>query len=46
MIGDATVTITHRYTPKDQLKIHTQLADIVIVAAGNVVLPVVADVEI
>uniref|UniRef100_A0A6J0VE04 Bifunctional methylenetetrahydrofolate dehydrogenase/cyclohydrolase 2, mitochondrial n=1 Tax=Pogona vitticeps TaxID=103695 RepID=A0A6J0VE04_9SAUR len=32
--GDATVTITHRYTPKDQLKIHTQLADIVIVAAG------------
>lgn len=33
--GDATVTITHRYTPKEQLKIHTQLADIVIVAAGN-----------
>ncbi|XP_060637322.2 bifunctional methylenetetrahydrofolate dehydrogenase/cyclohydrolase 2, mitochondrial isoform X2 [Anolis sagrei] len=32
--GDATVTITHRYTPKDQLKIHTQLADIIIVAAG------------
>ncbi|XP_051650483.1 bifunctional methylenetetrahydrofolate dehydrogenase/cyclohydrolase 2, mitochondrial-like isoform X3 [Manacus candei] len=32
--GDATVTITHRYTPKEQLKIHTQLADIVIVAAG------------
>ncbi|CAI5789860.1 bifunctional methylenetetrahydrofolate dehydrogenase cyclohydrolase 2 [Podarcis lilfordi] len=32
--GDATVTIAHRYTPKDQLKIHTQLADIVIVAAG------------
>ncbi|XP_032091797.1 probable bifunctional methylenetetrahydrofolate dehydrogenase/cyclohydrolase 2 [Thamnophis elegans] len=32
--GDATVTITHRYTPKDQLMIHTQLADIVIVAAG------------
>ncbi|XP_053217805.1 bifunctional methylenetetrahydrofolate dehydrogenase/cyclohydrolase 2, mitochondrial isoform X4 [Podarcis raffonei] len=31
--GDATVTIAHRYTPKDQLKIHTQLADIVIVAA-------------
>ncbi|XP_047930426.1 bifunctional methylenetetrahydrofolate dehydrogenase/cyclohydrolase 2, mitochondrial isoform X2 [Anser cygnoides] len=31
--GDATVTITHRYTPKEQLKIHTQLADIVIVAA-------------
>ncbi|KAM9030453.1 bifunctional methylenetetrahydrofolate dehydrogenase/cyclohydrolase 2, mitochondrial isoform 6-T6 [Ara ararauna] len=33
--GDATVTITHRYTPKEQLKIHTQLADIVIVAAGQ-----------
>ncbi|XP_013914434.1 PREDICTED: probable bifunctional methylenetetrahydrofolate dehydrogenase/cyclohydrolase 2 isoform X3 [Thamnophis sirtalis] len=33
--GDATVTITHRYTPKDQLMIHTQLADIVIVAAGS-----------
>ncbi|XP_026573093.1 probable bifunctional methylenetetrahydrofolate dehydrogenase/cyclohydrolase 2 isoform X1 [Pseudonaja textilis] len=32
--GDATVTITHRYTPKEQLMIHTQLADIVIVAAG------------
>lgn len=29
------MTITHRYTPKEQLKIHTQLADIVIVAAGN-----------
>uniref|UniRef100_A0A8C5P6B8 Methylenetetrahydrofolate dehydrogenase (NADP+ dependent) 2 like n=1 Tax=Leptobrachium leishanense TaxID=445787 RepID=A0A8C5P6B8_9ANUR len=32
--GDATVTITHRYTPKELLKFHTQLADIVIVAAG------------
>ncbi|XP_069596749.1 bifunctional methylenetetrahydrofolate dehydrogenase/cyclohydrolase 2, mitochondrial [Ranitomeya imitator] len=32
--GDATVTITHRYTPKDLLKIHTQIADIIIVAAG------------
>nr|KAF6501486.1 methylenetetrahydrofolate dehydrogenase (NADP+ dependent) 2 like [Molossus molossus] len=32
--GDATVTIAHRYTPKEQLKIHTQLADIIIVAAG------------
>ncbi|XP_074252374.1 bifunctional methylenetetrahydrofolate dehydrogenase/cyclohydrolase 2, mitochondrial isoform X10 [Saimiri boliviensis] len=31
--GDATVTIAHRYTPKEQLKIHTQLADIIIVAA-------------
>ncbi|XP_045329709.1 probable bifunctional methylenetetrahydrofolate dehydrogenase/cyclohydrolase 2 isoform X2 [Leopardus geoffroyi] len=32
--GDATVTIAHRYTPKEQLKIHTQLADVIIVAAG------------
>ncbi|XP_078533952.1 bifunctional methylenetetrahydrofolate dehydrogenase/cyclohydrolase 2, mitochondrial [Lissotriton helveticus] len=32
--GDATVTVTHRHTPKEQLKIHTQLADIIIVAAG------------
>ncbi|NXJ05328.1 MTD2L cyclohydrolase, partial [Odontophorus gujanensis] len=32
--GDATVTIAHRHTPKEQLKVHTQLADIVIVAAG------------
>ncbi|KAG8454226.1 hypothetical protein GDO86_000750 [Hymenochirus boettgeri] len=32
--GDATVTITHRYTPKQLLKSHTQLADIIIVAAG------------
>ncbi|XP_069486721.1 bifunctional methylenetetrahydrofolate dehydrogenase/cyclohydrolase 2, mitochondrial [Ambystoma mexicanum] len=32
--GDATVTVTHRYTPKEQLKTHTQLADIIIVAAG------------
>ncbi|XP_019389839.1 PREDICTED: probable bifunctional methylenetetrahydrofolate dehydrogenase/cyclohydrolase 2 [Crocodylus porosus] len=32
--GDATVTITHRYTPKEQLKIHTQLADIIVVASG------------
>ncbi|XP_075193383.1 bifunctional methylenetetrahydrofolate dehydrogenase/cyclohydrolase 2, mitochondrial [Anomaloglossus baeobatrachus] len=32
--GDATVTITHRYTPKELLKIHTQIADIIIVAAG------------
>lgn len=32
--GDATVTITHRYTPKALLKRHTQLADIIIVAAG------------
>ncbi|XP_067840952.1 bifunctional methylenetetrahydrofolate dehydrogenase/cyclohydrolase, mitochondrial-like [Heptranchias perlo] len=32
--GDATVTIAHRYTPKEQLTAHTQLADIVIVGAG------------
>ncbi|XP_062964279.1 bifunctional methylenetetrahydrofolate dehydrogenase/cyclohydrolase 2, mitochondrial isoform X2 [Cynocephalus volans] len=32
--GDATVTIVHRYTPKEQLKTHTQLADIIIVATG------------
>ncbi|XP_062054666.1 bifunctional methylenetetrahydrofolate dehydrogenase/cyclohydrolase 2, mitochondrial isoform X7 [Lepus europaeus] len=31
--GDATVTIAHRYTPKEQLKIHSQLADVIIVAA-------------
>ncbi|KAM5271563.1 bifunctional methylenetetrahydrofolate dehydrogenase/cyclohydrolase 2, mitochondrial isoform 2-T2 [Ctenodactylus gundi] len=33
--GDATVTIAHRYTPREQLKIHTQLADVVIAAAGT-----------
>ncbi|XP_073753617.1 bifunctional methylenetetrahydrofolate dehydrogenase/cyclohydrolase, mitochondrial isoform X2 [Callorhinus ursinus] len=32
--GDATVTISHRYTPKEQLKKHTVLADIVVSAAG------------
>uniref|UniRef100_A0A5F5Q2C1 methenyltetrahydrofolate cyclohydrolase n=1 Tax=Equus caballus TaxID=9796 RepID=A0A5F5Q2C1_HORSE len=32
--GDATVTISHRYTPKEQLKKHTILADIVVSAAG------------
>ncbi|XP_038615231.1 probable bifunctional methylenetetrahydrofolate dehydrogenase/cyclohydrolase 2 isoform X1 [Tachyglossus aculeatus] len=32
--GDATVTITHRYTPREQLKMHCQLADIIVVAAG------------
>uniref|UniRef100_UPI00398EDBD0 bifunctional methylenetetrahydrofolate dehydrogenase/cyclohydrolase, mitochondrial isoform X2 n=1 Tax=Pristiophorus japonicus TaxID=55135 RepID=UPI00398EDBD0 len=32
--GDATVTISHRYTPKDQLRAHTQLADIIVAAAG------------
>ncbi|XP_025068567.1 bifunctional methylenetetrahydrofolate dehydrogenase/cyclohydrolase, mitochondrial isoform X1 [Alligator sinensis] len=33
--GDATVTISHRYTPKEQLKQHTILADIVVAAAGK-----------
>ncbi|XP_029618845.1 bifunctional methylenetetrahydrofolate dehydrogenase/cyclohydrolase, mitochondrial [Salmo trutta] len=32
--GDATVTISHRYTPKDQLRQHTRIADIVVAAAG------------
>lgn len=39
--GDATVTIAHRYTPKEQLKIHTQLADIIIVAAGKSLMGVI-----
>lgn len=33
--GDATVTISHRYTPKEQLRHHTQIADIVVAAAGS-----------
>ncbi|XP_061119749.1 bifunctional methylenetetrahydrofolate dehydrogenase/cyclohydrolase, mitochondrial-like [Conger conger] len=32
--GDATVTISHRCTPKDQLRQHTKIADIIIAAAG------------
>ncbi|XP_033870024.2 bifunctional methylenetetrahydrofolate dehydrogenase/cyclohydrolase 2, mitochondrial-like isoform X2 [Acipenser ruthenus] len=32
--GDATVTIAHRFTPKEQLKVHTSLADIIIAAVG------------
>ncbi|CAL8251448.1 unnamed protein product [Boreogadus saida] len=32
--GDATVTITHRYTPIDQLRQHTKIADIIVAAAG------------
>ncbi|XP_039875717.1 bifunctional methylenetetrahydrofolate dehydrogenase/cyclohydrolase, mitochondrial [Simochromis diagramma] len=32
--GDATVTISHRYTPKDQLRQHTKIADIIVAAAG------------
>ncbi|NXX82767.1 MTDC protein, partial [Urocolius indicus] len=34
LAGDATVTISHRYTPKEQLKQHTIRADIVVAAAG------------
>ncbi|XP_027562742.1 uncharacterized protein LOC113979598, partial [Neopelma chrysocephalum] len=33
--GDATVTISHRYTPKEQLKQHMIRADIVVAAAGR-----------
>uniref|UniRef100_A0A672QAF5 methenyltetrahydrofolate cyclohydrolase n=1 Tax=Sinocyclocheilus grahami TaxID=75366 RepID=A0A672QAF5_SINGR len=33
--GDATVTISHRYTPKEQLRRHTQIADIIVAAAGS-----------
>uniref|UniRef100_A0A3B1K716 Tetrahydrofolate dehydrogenase/cyclohydrolase NAD(P)-binding domain-containing protein n=1 Tax=Astyanax mexicanus TaxID=7994 RepID=A0A3B1K716_ASTMX len=33
-VGDATVTISHRYTPKEQLRQHTQIADIIVAAAG------------
>ncbi|XP_043917098.1 probable bifunctional methylenetetrahydrofolate dehydrogenase/cyclohydrolase 2 [Protopterus annectens] len=32
--GDATVTIAHRFTPREQLINHTKLADIIIAAAG------------
>jgi len=35
LAGDATVTISHRYTPKEQLKQHTIRADIVVAAAGE-----------
>lgn len=37
LAGDATVTISHRYTPKEQLKQHTILADIVVAAAGKTI---------
>lgn len=40
LAGDATVTISHRYTPKEQLKQHTIRADIVVAAAGKTELPV------
>lgn len=33
--GDATVTISHRYTPKEQLRQHTKIADIIVAAAGS-----------
>ncbi|KAF3850790.1 hypothetical protein F7725_012562, partial [Dissostichus mawsoni] len=32
--GDATVTISHRHTPKEQLSQHTKIADIIVAAAG------------
>jgi len=32
--GDATVTIAHRYTPKEKLRQHTKIADIIVAAAG------------
>ncbi|XP_017269254.1 bifunctional methylenetetrahydrofolate dehydrogenase/cyclohydrolase, mitochondrial [Kryptolebias marmoratus] len=32
--GDATVTISHRNTPKEQLCQHTKMADIIVAAAG------------
>ena len=35
------MTIAHRYTPKEQLKVHTLLADVIIVAAGKSLVPVV-----
>lgn len=34
LAGDATVTISHRYTPKEQLRQHTKIADIIVAAAG------------
>jgi len=34
VLGDATTTICHRYTPKDQLRLFTQTADILVVATG------------
>lgn len=40
--GDATVTISHRYTPKEQLKQHTIRADIVVAAAGETILLVLS----
>ena len=33
-VGDATVTICHRYTPPEHLPICTKMADFVIVATG------------
>ena len=35
------MTIAHRYTPKEQLKIHMQLADVIIVAAGKSLVAVI-----
>ena len=33
-VGDATVTICHRNTPADQLRVFTRTADILVVATG------------
>ena len=34
LVGDATTTICHRYTPRDQLLFHVKNADILVVATG------------
>ena len=34
IVGDATTTICHRYTPKEQLLFHVSHADILVVATG------------
>jgi methylenetetrahydrofolate dehydrogenase(NAD+)/5,10-methenyltetrahydrofolate cyclohydrolase len=35
---DATTTICHRYTPPEQLKVFTKNADIIVSAAGIIVI--------
>ena len=42
--GDSTLMIFHQYTPKDQLKKHIILADIV-VSAGDSPNPITADIQ-
>lgn len=41
VVGDATVTISHRYTPKEQLCQHTKIADIIVAAAGLCNVPLI-----